>query len=455
MDPSKSSSRRRFLRDAAAATAGMAMPYFVPSTVLGAPGRAGANERVIVGMIGAGIRGKYLVSDMPDDARVAALCDCCLPRVADVFNGRGTFVAPLQPFRDRDAQRCDAYQDYRRMIDRVKLDAVVITTCDHHHVRAAMLACRAGLDVYVEKPLSLTIAEGRALVRAVKHYGRVCQVGSQQRSMEMNRFACRFVREGGIGKVAFVQVQNFPGPMRYTGLPEEPVPQGLDWDRFCGPTPVRPHTKKLWVKDVFKIDGTLWRGWDLWRSYSGHLMTNWGAHGVDQVQSALGMDHTGPVEIRPITDGHTGPMRLCPVTARYANGIELRFDVPDSTAGGGIFHGERGQMTIRRNGFRAEPPELIKNPPEAAMAKLWQGVGIVARPHLQNWLDCIKTRGVPHAPVETGHRAVTVCHLAGICRELRRKLRWDPHKEIFPGDEEANALLDRPRRKGYELPEIT
>jgi len=224
VDVSKNPSRRRFLGDAAVAAAAVSLPQFVPAAVLGAPGRPGANERVIVGVIGAGIRGKYLVADMPAAARVAALCDCSLPRVADTLKARGPFAPLLETFRGRDAQRCATFQDYRRMIDRAKLDAVVITTPDHHHVAAAMLACRAALDVYVEKPLSLTIAEGRALVRAVKRSGRVCQVGSQQRSMEMNRCACRAVRDGVIGKASFVQVQNYPGPMRYTSLPGEPVP---------------------------------------------------------------------------------------------------------------------------------------------------------------------------------------------------------------------------------------
>ena len=445
-------SRRRFLGNLAAATAGVSLPYFVPEAVLAAPGKPGANERVIVGVIGTGIRGKYLVSNMPDEARVAALCDCYLPRVAEALEAKGPFAALLEPFRQRDAGRCEAYQDYRRMLDRAKLDAVVIATPDHHHVLAAMLACQAGLDVYVEKCLTLTIAEGRALVEAVRRHGRVCQVGSQQRSMEMNRFACRFVREGGIGKVTLVELQNYAGPMRYAGLPEEPVPDGLGWDLFCGPTPLRPHSRKLWVKDEFKIDGVLWRGWDLWRSYSGHFMTNWGAHGVDQVQSALGRDESGPVEIRPLVEGHTGEMRFCPVAARYANGIEMRLHLETGTGGGAIFHGERGRMIIGRNNFRTEPRDLVKDPPDPVVAEVWNGTGIVAKPHLANWLDCIKTRRTPNAPVETGHRAATICHLANIARELRRELRWDPLQEAFVADEQADALRDRPRRKGYELP---
>jgi len=454
MTTSKKHSRRRFLGNLAAATVGASLPSFVPRAVLGAPGVAGANGRVIVGVIGMGIRGKYLISNMPEGARVAALCDCYLPRVAEALGGTGRFAALLETFRRRDAEHCETYQDYRQMLDRAKLDAVVIATPDHHHVLPAMLACQTGMDVYVEKCLTLTIAEGRALVRAVRRHGRVCQVGSQQRSMEMNRFACRFVREGGIGKVTLVELQNYAGPMRCAGLPEEPVPDGLGWDLFCGPTPVRPHSRKLWVKDEFKIDGVPWRGWDLWRSYSGHMMTNWGAHGVDQVQSALGMDQRGPVEIRPLVEGYAGQMRFCPVAARYANGIEMRFHLKTGPAGGAIFHGERGKMIIARNSFRTQPANLVSDPPDPAVADVWKGTGIVAGPHLENWLDCIKTRRTPNAPVETGHRAATACHLANIARELRRKLRWDPLQEAFVADQQANALRDRPRREGYGISDL-
>ncbi|MEE8452380.1 MAG: Gfo/Idh/MocA family oxidoreductase [Thermoguttaceae bacterium] len=448
---------RRALLGRMAATAGsaVAIPYLIPSEILSAQGRPGANDRVQIGVIGAGLRGKYLISNVPDEGRVAAICDFSNDRIAATLklDSSGKHAFPPNRFRERDAARCATYQDYRRLIDEVALDAVMIATPDHHHILAAMLACQAGLDIYVEKPLSVAIAEGRALVNAVGRHRRVCQVGSQQRSMEMNRFACQAVREGLLGKISHVQVLNYPGPMRYEGLPEEPVPEGHAWDLFCGPTPLRPYNRKLWVKDVFKIDGRSWRGWDLWRSYSGHLMTNHGAHGLDQVQWALGMDHTGPVEIWPLTEDYQGEMRFCPVVARYANGIELRFDASTGVSGvGGLVHGEHGRMAIMRNGFRADPADLVTDPPDPAAAEVWQGVGIVARPHIQNWLDCIKTRGTPNAPIEVGHRSVTVCHLAGIARELGRKLRWDPAKEIFPDDAEANALRDRPRRAGFELP---
>jgi predicted dehydrogenase len=190
----------------------------------------------------------------------------------------------------------------------------------------------------------------------------------------------------------------------------------------------------------------------MWRDYSGHLMTNHGAHAIDMVQWALGMDGTGPVEIEPLVVGYEGEMRQCPLVMKYANGTELHMTHPKGFYAGGYFYGEGGEMKIFRNGFAAFPKDLVTDPPDPSAAALWQGKGIVAKPHLQNWLDCIKTREEPNAPVEVGHRSITICHLANIARELGRKFRWDPVAETFPDDEEARALLDRPRRAGWELP---
>lgn len=445
--------RRRVLQGVAA----LGVPFVIPAVVLGADGSPTANERVHVGVIGVGIRGRYLMGDMPPTARVVAVCDCFGPRVHQVLQPAADMSAgtPRTDLTERDAARRVAYRDYREMFEKTKLDAVVIAVPDHHHVSAAILACQAGLDVYCEKPLSLTVHEGRQLVEAVRRFHRVLQVGSQQRSMEIDRFACEFVRNGGLGKVSYVEVQNWPGPLRYEGLPDEPVPEGMHWDLFLGSTPQRSYSWRLWQKDERQWQGANWRGWDMWRDYSGHLMTNWGAHAVDLVQWALGMDGSGPIEVEPLTCEHASEMRLCPVVVRYANGIELRMTHPRGYSAGGCFYGERGRMIIGRNSFTAFPPELVSAPPGPEATAPWRGKGIVARPHLQNWLDCIKNRHVPNAPVEVGHRTATICHLAGIARELKRKLHWDPQRETFPSDEEARNLLDRPRRTGWQLPEIT
>jgi predicted dehydrogenase len=447
-------SRRQFFRAGAA----LAAPLFVPAHALGLGGRPGANSRIAIGVIGIGIRGKYQIANVPPDGRVVAVCDWYTPLMDFVLTPEKSsrYSALLSRFREEDARGCAKFQDYRKMIETAKLDAVLITACDHHHVQAAVLACRAGLDVYVEKPLSVTIREGRVLVEAAKKYKRVVQVGSQQRSMEMNQFACKFVREGGIGKVSRVTLANYPGPMRYEDhkdtLPEQPVHAGGDWDLYCGPTPLRPYNLRLWAKEEFGGERFAWRGWDMWRDYSGHLMTNHAAHSADMAQLALGTDDTGPVEVWPELDGFKGEMRNCPVMMRYANGVELAFTGTRAE----VYRGEKGTLNMRRNGFAVDPPELVKDPPDRSVLAKWTGGGEhVARPHIQNWLDCIKTRGTPNSPVEAGHRTATICHLANIARELKRKLRWDPHKEEFVGDDEANALRDRPRRKGFELPEVS
>jgi predicted dehydrogenase len=445
-----------------------------------------ANNIVRVGVIGTGVRGKYLIGNLPPSVTVGAICDCASLRIASVMEPKGEFAKVLAHFSHADAASCATFQDYRRLLDRAKskdkLDAVIIATPDHHHAQAAILALQAGLDVYLEKPLTVTIREGRLLADAVKRTGRVLQVGSQQRTMEVNRFACEFIRNGGLGRISKVELPNYPGPLPMPSLDQEPAFGGVDFDLFCGPAPMRSHHRHLWMKEDFKVGDLLWRGWDLFRDYSGHLMTNWGAHTVDMVQLALGRDDTGPVEVRavepnsvtdlwpqwksktPAPGGQAGnalhDRRFWPVTMKYADGIELHFTPWGSTQAGSlkggpdfiVFHGERGRLKMRRNHFETDPPGLVTNGPDAAIASKWSGGGHVARPHLENWLDAIRTGAKPNAPIEAGHRTVTICHLANIARELNRPLRWDPIREQFTEDAAANESLTRPRRNGFSLP---
>jgi len=450
--------RRRFLGVGAASfVGGWIGPRIVSRRALAAPGRPGANDVLRIGLIGCGIRGKNLISNLPPEGRVMAICDCYAPRMTGTLKPEAgsEHARALSQFRERDAGRCATYRDYRRMLDEAALDAVIIATPDHHHVPAAMLACQAGLDVYCEKPLTLTVAEGRRLIDAVRRHRRVLQVGSQQRSMEMDRFACGFVRDGKLGRVSHVELPIWASPLRYQGLPEEPLPEGMEWELFCGPTPLRPYNWRLWQKDERNWEGKRWRGWDMWHDYSGHLVTNWGAHAVDMAQWALGMDATGPVESEPLAGRITGDPRTCPMVARYATGTELRMTGVKGLSAGGLFHGTRGRIAIDRNRFRADPLDLITDAPDPAVARIWDGPGVVARPHLQNWLDCIKTRRDPNAPAEVGHRTVTICHLFNIARQLGRRLVWDPARETVVGDDEARGLLDRPRRTGWELGEAS
>lgn len=468
-------SRRRFLGQGLTGASLFACPTIIPSRAIGTERQPGASERLRVAVVGMGDRGRKLIANLPASARVSAICDCAKSRLARTFNPKGKHAKILAPFlASEDAQRVKVYQDVRRLFDQEKLDAVMISTPDHNHAFIALLAMQHGLDVYLEKPLTLTIGEGRALVDAVKRGRRVLQAGSQQRSMEMNQFACEFIRNGGLGKVSHVQVGNFCGPITSPSFREEPVEEGLDWNLFCGPSPLRPYNRHLWVKDQFYVGDLRWRGWDIYRDFSGHLTTNWGAHAFDMVQYALGKDDTGPVLIRPerpdelrkvaeefkvstpisptLGQGREDGRRFWPVTVRYADGVEMRLTPFE---GRQRFFGERGELSMVRNEFQANPVELVKDGPDPAVAKKWSGPGQIALGHVQNWLDCIKTRGTPNAPVEVGHRSNSVCLLVNIARELGRELHWDPARERFVSDDEANRLIHRPRRAGFELPEVS
>ncbi|MCA9101741.1 MAG: Gfo/Idh/MocA family oxidoreductase [Planctomycetales bacterium] len=418
------SSRRTFLRHTAAGAALVAVPTFVPARILGREaGAAPASETILVGVIGTGGRARQLMDQLPETARIVAIADCYEKRMAETLAEKGT------DWR--------TYRDYRRMFDAEQLDAVVIATPDHGRSLPCIRACQAGLDVYAEKPLTAYIREGRAVVDAARRHGTVFQVGTQQRTMEINDYCCHLVRSGGIGELKVVQAVNYTGPTRYEGLPEQPVPEGDDWDMWCGPTELRPFHPDLQF------------GWMRWRAYSGGEMTNWGAHGVDQIQWALGKSDTGPRELWPVTPGPNGK-----VSMRYDDGTLVRFELEGGPMGGAIFTGSDAKIEINRNKFTTNPPDFAADAPDPAVREKWEGPGWTARPHLANWLQCIKTRERPNADVEIGHRSISVCHLVNITRELGRKLTWNPETEQFEGDDEANRLVDRPRRAGYELPTV-
>lgn len=419
--------RRDFLRRSAATAAGLALPYYVPAHVLGSTTRPAANDRLKVAFIGCGGRARHLMINegLNKHADIVAVADCFLPQIDE--------ARKLLP----NAGKVNAYQDYRKLLEKEKLDAVFIPTTTHARVSIAMEAMAAGLDVYAEKPVALTVTEGRALARAVAYYKRVFQAGTQQRSIPINAWASQRIRRGLIGRVKEVHCCNFTGPRVWddTDLKEE-MPAGLDWDLWCNQTPLRPYQK------------ILHRGWQLFRAYDGGGqswgVTGWGTHALDQVQCALGTDDTGPVEI------WSEPAKPEPmVTMRYANGTLLKLDGKQRGLEdlGAIFVGEKGTFEIRRGSCVAEHEEWLKDAP--ADTPLGPGE---AADHLDNFFECMRTRNKPRADVETAQRATTLCILVNLCRELNRKLHWDPQKERFTGDDEANRLLARQRRTGYELP---
>ena len=429
MRASKAITRRGFLsasmRTAATIAAG---PLLLTSCATTGRGRVSPNERIGVGVIGVGRRGQQLMG-LPEGAEIVAISDVNRDRLEKVAAGKGWRT----------------YRDYRDLLESRDVDAVIVATPDHWHALNVVHACEAGKDVYVEKPLSLTVREGRAMVKAARRHKRVVQTGSQQRSMGACRLACELVRNGRVGKVHTVHAGNYPSPWE-CNLPAQPVPDGLDWDTWCGQTEPRPYHEELYAPRVRGHEA----GWISYRPYSGGEMTGWGAHGLDIIQWALGMDETGPVEIRALAGTepqndrvHRGP--TCEVMMRYANGIVLHLD-GNGPDGGGVFVGDDGEIMITRGKFGTNPPEIAQEPLSDSDVRLYQ-----SEHHLGNWIECIRTRERPVADVEIGHRTATVCHPGNIARWTNRPLRWDPEKERFVGDKEANALLERPMRRPWRL----
>jgi len=408
--------RRTFL------STSIAFPYVAKSTVLG------ANDRVQVGFIGVGNRARWLLQHEDfGQAQIAAVADISPWSLAEALR--------LQP----EGQTWRPYNDYRRMFEQEKLDGVFVETTTHARVLVCMHVMQAGMDVYAEKPVTLTVEEGQVFTRAARKLGRVVQAGTQQRSMPINIYASKLVSDGKIGKIEKVVVCNFLGPKTWTPQPEQPKPAGLDWDAWCNQTELRPYHPKLHY------------GWATWWDYDGGGeswgVSGWGTHSLDQVQAALGTSLTGPVEVRLETPGPEGK-----VTLVYENGTHVCLEQPkidDHQQLGGIFQGTNGEIQILRGDFKTNRPELKQGAPDIVV----EGPGENAY-HIRNFVECIKTRARPNADIEIAHRSTSVCHLVNICREVQRNLKWDPAAEQFAGDDEANAKLSRKRRAGYELPKV-
>jgi predicted dehydrogenase len=424
-------SRRQLLH---AAVGAVAAPTFLSGRALDAADAPGANSRIRVGLIGPGGRAKDLLKESPADLDFVALADCDLRQI-DAYRKWAQEKLP-----GRLSEKCPQYQDYRQMLDKEKLDAVFVATPTHSRVLICLHAMQAGLDVYAEKPLTLTIEEGQYLIRAEKKYRRVFQTGTQQRSIPINNFGSDLVKHGALGKIHTVICPNFIGPEIRPAKPGQPAPEGLNWDIWCQQTALVPYSPDL--------HPGLGR-WGRWRDYDGGGLgwgvTGWGAHAFDQVQRALGTDDTTPVEIWPEEPGPN-----CPVTLRYASGTLLKLTLPKGKGPGlgAIFVGDKGKLEINRNRLASNPPELIQGAPEPDDRS---EVASVAQRHIQNWIDCMRSRKPPVADAGVGHRTQVICILINICRELGRRLKWDPVKEEFAGDDQANALRSRPRRKRYEL----
>jgi predicted dehydrogenase len=413
--------RRTFL---AAGVAAMAAPYFVPARAFG------ANERIVTAHIGVGGQGTSNLNNFLKQGTVpAALCDVDSDRLAKA----------VKLVTDK-GHKCDGVGDYRQLLDRKDIDAVVITTPDHWHALPTIHACQAGKDVYCEKPLSLTVAEGRRMVEVAREHKRIVQTGSQQRSDDRFRLACELVRNGRLGELKEVHVGiprcNFDEPP----VPDSQPPAELDYDMWLGPAPQRPYNKNR-VHYKFRFF------WD----YSGGQMTNFGAHHLDIAQWALGMDNSGPVAVEGAAEFHPQQWyevtSSCRLTYTYANGVKIVLgqQQPD-IKGGCTFIGTKGKIFVDRGKIVGTPEELVKEALPSNATRLY-----VSKNHHQNFLDCIKSRELPICDVEIGHRSATVCHLGNIAARLGRKVEWDPTTEQILHDVDAAKMLSRPYRSPWTL----
>jgi predicted dehydrogenase len=426
-------SRRGFLRRSLAVMAAAGLPAWYARETFAAEQRAAArarradaNSRIVMGAIGCGGQGNYILDQARRDPNVRMVAVC------DVDANRRKATAK------KVGGGCKDFEDFRQLLDNGDLNAVTVGTPDHWHTLVAIAALKKGKDVYCEKPLTLTIEEGKALVKVAKDTGRIFQVGSQQRSDGRFRLACELVRNGRLGKVKTVEtwIGSNPkgGPFKIT----EPPPE-LNWDFWQGQTPKVDYIKQRCHYEF---------RW--WYEYSGGKMTDWGAHHNDIAQWGLGMDGSGPVAVEatgeaPSTDPHSYNCHpTFKVTYTYGNGTKL---ICTSKENGVRFEGEDGKwLFVSRSKIEASDPKLLEEPLPPDAVRLY-----VSNNHMGNFLEGVRTRKATVCPAEVGHRSVSVCHLGVIALRSGKKLKWDPAQEVFVGDAEANKWLSRPMRAPWKL----
>ena len=396
--------------------AGFAAPLVIDASVLGAEGGTAAGERIGMAALGMGGRGSGVFRSLTADSGVQAIAAC-----------------DVQPDRLQQAKSAGlaVYADFRELLARDDVDAVVIATPSHWKPLHTVAAARAGKDVYCEKPMTLCIRDGRAMASAVRRYGRVFQHGTQQRSSWEFRFACEMVRSGRIGELESVEV-NVGGPPMQCSLPAEPVPKGFDWEMWLGPAPWRPFNSAICMQGC--------GGWERYFDYSGGGMTGWGSHHFDIAQWALAADDTGPVEIIP-PDGKD----VRRLTFRYANGVNV-YHTGRMDQWALVFYGTEGKIAVNRGKLQTWPESIIRKPTAPDEVNLYQSPG-----HGADFLRSIRTRNSPVCNVEVGCRTMAVCHLGNIATWVRRPLKWDPVRERFIDDTEADRWLDRARRQPWRL----
>jgi predicted dehydrogenase len=432
--------RRRFLGQAARLAA-VAAPLVIPAAALGRAGRIPPSERIVVGSLGVGTMGfndMNALMALPE-AQVVAVCD-----VKRAMRERAKKAVDAH-YKNSD---CAVYNDFREFLDRDDLDAVSIATLDCWHVLHALAAVRAGKDVYVEKPLGMSIREIQVLREAVHRHGRVFQFGTQQRSSQEFRRACEIARNGRLGKVHTIKVGVHAGAAERSGLKTyvpEPVPEGLDYDLWLGPAPWKPYTAaRLTYPQWFHIS-----------DYSLGYVAGWGIHHIDIAQWGNGAELTGPVEVQgsavfPDDDALCDNPLSWNTRMKYANGVDLIFtgDGPGFTGvrAGVTFEGTDGWVWVNRGAIEAHPKSLLQEqfgPDEVRLP--------VSTNHQANFLECIRSRQKTICNIDVAVRSDTVCQLASCAFHLGRKLRWDPENERFLDDPDANRRLTHPMRAPWHL----
>ena len=455
--------RRAFLRTMAGCSVAAIAPSIVPSTVFGANA---PSNRINLGFIGCGNQSTI---DLPAflghaDCQVLAVCDVNTAsygyRHPEQYLGRKPAQEKVEAFYSSrkvsgEYRGCESYNDFREVIAREDIDAVALVVPDHWHALMTIMAAKGGKEIYCEKPLSLSVADGQAMVRVVREHRRILQTGSHYRSSPDARRACELVRNGRIGEVRRILTQVAeinavdPGP----GWEPSPIPEGFDYELWLGPAPWAPyHKDRCFYRFRFNLD------------YSGGQVTNFGAHSNDLAQWALGTDGSGPIEIEDQGSEWPPPGTLYNTATKtafralYANGVELSCQT-DQPGFGIRFEGTEGWVEYGYQGLKTNPESLKTAPMGVNDVRLpvsnperKEEAGQYHIPdHTRNFLDAIKSRQEPVAPVEVGHRSATVCHLGNIAMRLKRKLHWDPARETFASDEEANGMLIRPMRAPWSL----
>lgn len=445
--------RRRFFQQCAAFGASLGYPTIIPSSALGKDGAVAPSNRTTLALIGCGGRGTDVVKNFLNDERVQVIAVCDVERESSRYNKNltkkaGTFGRePARRLVDKTygSTVCAVHEDFREVLARADVDAVQIATPDHWHALQAVAAARAKKHIYCEKPLSLTVAQGRFMSDVVRQIGVVWQTGSQQRSDVHFRMAAEYIRNGKIGKLKQIRVGLASDNRDNNGCASQtaptPVPEGLNYEMWLGPAPDAPF-----------CPARLHSNWRWFYDYSAGNITDFGAHHLDIVQWALGMDESGPVEFFDLnaTWPEKGALYSTPPTFafsyRYADGTTVHVKDKQDFGAGIIFEGEDGSVLCTRGKLEIKPDSLRK-PLGESDVRLYE-----SKDHFRNFIDGIQNGAKTAAPIEYAHRSITIAHLANIALRLRReKLRWDPAKEQVSDDAEANAMLTRPMRGPWKL----